>query len=227
MEVTWDVVKDAVDNRSALLQWVDVNDRYEVIAFLGQFKLKTTIIKDGGTAQTEFEASYKSAFETNQTPIDKDFVAQAVSEARAFTFTTGLGNIAGNTEQPLALLTNPSGSGKKILVTHFLFGTDSSNVRSIWRAYKNPTVTANGTALTIVNTYIKPSPMVSAMEAYHMPTVSANGTALNMAISPANAPSRGVSRWYFMEPGNSLLVTIENSQSNADSFGDVYWVEGV
>jgi hypothetical protein len=154
-------------------------------------------------------------------------VVQHIRDGKAFTFTSLLQNIDSNTEKDFLLLKNPSGSGKDILITHFKFGTDSQNVRSMIRIYSNPTVTTDGTSLTISNTLIKSSPPSSGMEAYKFPTTSAKGGNLNLDINPSDSPSKGLNRWYWVHPGNSILLTVENSVSNAKTFGDIYWLEGI
>ena len=151
-------------------------------------------------------------------------VSNLVRKDRAFTVTTGL-NSLGNTEHDYLLLKNPSSNDQDILVTHFLVGVDATSVRSIWRAYANPTITSDGTGLTETNTRISASPPAAKAEAFMDPTISARGNILNMAIAPVNTPSRGVSRFYWIAPGNSLLVTIENAVSNAETFADIYWIE--
>ena len=153
------------------------------------------------------------------------FVDEYATFGKAFTVSTNLVTISGTSEQALLLLKNPSGSGKKILTSHFNFGLDTTTAREVIRVYKNPTVTSNGTSLTIENTLIKASPPSSACEAYKFPTVSSNGTLLNMTIMPANQPSRGFNRFYLVEPDNSILVTVELSVGSVDGFLDIYWIE--
>ena len=138
-----------------------------------------------------------------------------------------MANVSGTSETAFLYLKNPSASDKDALVTHFKFGTDASSVRSLIRIYSNPTVTANGKSLTIANTLIKSSPPSSSMEAYKLPTTTSFGSVLNLDINPNNSPSKGLNRWYWVEPGNSLLITAENSVGNAQSFSDIYWMEGV
>ena len=154
-------------------------------------------------------------------------VARLVSYKKAYVVSTDLVSIPTDDETPLMLLINPSGSEKKILITHFLVGTDSNSVRSIFRNYCNPTVTTNGTALIPVNTYIGSSPPASDMEVYKESVVSANGDLLNTAILSEHAESRGINRYYWIEPGHSLMVTVENDMANAKSYGDVSWIEGI
>ncbi len=155
-------------------------------------------------------------------------VASIVREEKAFTTTTDLNNITSQNETPLLLFKNPSGSDIRMLVTHFLIGADSSNARTTYRIYADATVTADGTSIVIANTYLKDTYVyTTAAEAYKLPTISANGTRLNMAIAPADTPSRGINRFYWMDPGHNLLVTVENSVSNTDCFGDIYWLEDI
>jgi len=156
-----------------------------------------------------------------------DWVARAVGEGRAFTVTTDLQNISGQLETALLYIKNPSGSGINIETTKFLVGGDSSSSRAVYRVYDNPTVTADGTSLTIRNTLISDSPQASICEAYMLPTVTDFGALLNMAIAPSNSPSRGINRHYYIHPGHSILVTTANSVSNVKTFSDCYWLEGV
>lgn len=152
-------------------------------------------------------------------------IAALVQSKQSFTVTTELTTISSSNETALLYLKNPSASNKIILTSHFKHGTDSSNVRSVVRIYFNPTVTANGTALTIINTYVAASPPASGMEVYKLPTVTDNGTILNLDIAPANVSSKGLNRFYFVDPGNTILATVTNSSANAKTFSDVYWVE--
>lgn len=143
----------------------------------------------------------------------------------AFTVTTGLGPVSSTDEYDLLMLRNPSGSGKKILITHFAFGVDSTSTRSIIRIYSDPTVTSDGTALSIVNTYITSSPKASVAEAFQDPVISSRGQSLNTVIRHANSDSRGLNRFYWLDPGHVALLTCHNSNANADTFADVYWLE--
>lgn len=148
-----------------------------------------------------------------------------VSYKKAFTVNTGLVSIAGVSEHDFLLLKNPSASAVKILMTHFSIGVDSNSVRSMFKIYANPTITNPETALTPVNTYIGDDVPVSKMEAHLDPTISARGLLLDPAIHPSDANSRGINRDYWMDPGHAILVTIENSLANADSFASIHWIE--
>lgn len=152
-------------------------------------------------------------------------VSNLVLKKKAFTVTTGLSTVSGNSEHDFLLLKNPSSNDQPLLITHSVIGTDASSVRSTWRAYGDPTITSDGTGLTETNTYIGSGTPSATATAFKDPTISARGQILNMYIAPANNPSRGVNRFYFIDPGSSILITIENSVSNTSSFADLYWVE--
>ena len=152
-------------------------------------------------------------------------VSNLVLKKKAFTATTEIVSISSNSETPILLLKNPSSNDQNILVTKSVIGVDANSVRTTWRAYGDPTITSDGTGLVEANTFVGTSTPSAKAQAFKLPTVSANGQILNMYISPANQPSRGINRFYFIEPGSSLLITIENSSGNTNSFADVYWLE--
>lgn len=62
MEVTWDVLKGAVDTRGLSIQWIDINDHYFLKAFDGYFELSCSLHKSGpdSSAVEDFEDNYKS-----------------------------------------------------------------------------------------------------------------------------------------------------------------------
>lgn len=224
-------MKTFVDSRQTNLQYVDLGDRYVLLAFDGFLKLTCFVPHVSpvisGSTQEDFENNYKTRAETNSSSIPQDYISQAVKNKQAFTASTGLETVDTNTEKDLMLLTNPSVSGKRVLVTHLKYGTDSASVRSVLRAYANPTISANGTALTSVNTYFGGTPPTSVVNVYKFPTITARGLPLNMDIAPAGSAAKGTSRYYWLEAGNSILITTHNSSANAKSFGDIYWVEGI
>lgn len=150
-------------------------------------------------------------------------ITRSVRRSLSFKVTTDFNSISGTTETPYLLLKNPSSNTYDILITHNVFGTDSASIRSIFRFYFDPTITANGTPLAPISTYSGGSSPV--METYRSPTVSASGTRLSTVILPANTPSKGLNRFCVLPPGGAYLVTIQNSISNGQSIADVFWLE--
>jgi hypothetical protein len=86
-------------------------------------------------------------------------------------------------ETPVFLIKNPNGSGKKLKVSLLILGISPSvgsatGNTDLFRLYADPTITTNGTALTISNLDTQTGPPTSVMTAFFSPTVSANGTKL-------------------------------------------------
>ena len=184
------------------------------------------VVNDGSVDITDVNDAIDFLKGNLPTKVEQVHDVNASLEAEtAFTTTTEFNTISGTTESPYLLLKNPAASGKNLIVTHFNYGIDANNVRSIIRIWKNPTVTADGTALVEENTNFKTGATSSVATAFKSPTVSSNGAVLNIGIAPANNPSRGLNRFYFIPPGKAILVTIENSVSNASTFADIYWLE--
>ncbi len=60
VNVTWTVLKDFVDTRSALIQYAEFSDNYVILAFDGPFQVTAGISKLVGSSDlTDFEANYK------------------------------------------------------------------------------------------------------------------------------------------------------------------------
>jgi hypothetical protein len=152
-------------------------------------------------------------------------VERKLMQEDAFIATTDFNSIGVTTGYPYLLFKNPTGNELRALVTHISWGLDSSSARSIVRLCKNPTITSDGTALTVENTYIKASPRATTMEVYKEPTVTANGNQLVVQLTPANTASRGLQRFFMIDPGNSLLVCVENSIANCNTFTEILWLE--
>jgi len=153
-------------------------------------------------------------------------IDKGILNKQAYVVTTGLNTISGTAEHPYLLLDNVSAT-VRILVHHVSFGLDSNTVRALSYTYRDPTVTTNGTELTIHNTYVGADNPASTMKAYKDPTVSANGTYENLAIEPKDGRDRGLNRTYFIDPGHKLLVTAKNSVSNTSTFVQIYFLEDV
>lgn len=80
-----------------------------------------------------------------------------------------------------------------------------SGVRSVFRIYKNPTVTADGTAVSIGA--LRNNQAASICQAFSLPTISARGILVNV-YGIINTPViRNLSLARFVEPGESILFT--------------------
>ncbi len=152
-------------------------------------------------------------------------VLERLDNEQAYVSTTDLNSISGTSEHNYMLITNPSSSGKKVMITHFSSGLNSATTRSLLRVYSTPTITTNGTALTVVNTYIKTSPISEVVKIYKDPTISARGTLMDMQVNPSDAPSRGMNRYLILDEGKSLLCSMQNSVTGISTFLTVYFLE--
>lgn len=117
----------------------------------------------------------------------------------------------GTSEVPVILLKNPSGSGKVLSIDQILLinrHTVSSLV--IFRCYSSPTITANGTAVSIPTLDIG-SGNTTVAEAYQSPTISANGT-LMMTTTASGGANANPNAMRFegtltLQPNTSILIT--------------------
>jgi hypothetical protein len=85
------------------------------------------------------------------------------------------------TETPIFLIKNPNASGVTLKVIQFIMGLlasvgSATGNNAILRLYLDPTITSNGTALTISNLASKTGAPTSVMTAFSSPVIAANGT---------------------------------------------------
>src|SRR5688572_21991043 len=103
----------------------------------------------------------------------KRFLHDEVEEGDCYIINTNdMGGTTG--EVPRLLLTNPSTSKRRLRIYKIKEGVTTSTGNCIFRYYKNPTVTSNGTPMTINNLLIKSDAPSSSMLAYVSPTISDN-----------------------------------------------------
>lgn len=60
MLVSWNIIKNFAIDRSLSIQYIDLSDSYDLIAFDGLFKLECNLPKDGSSDQTDFETNFKA-----------------------------------------------------------------------------------------------------------------------------------------------------------------------
>lgn len=135
----------------------------------------------------------------------------------------------GTSEVPVMLLKNPSGSGKVLSINQILLinrHTVSSLV--IFRCYSSPTITANGTAISIPTLDIG-SGNTTVAEAYQSPTISANGT-LMMTTTASGRANANPNAMQFagtltLQPNTSILVTAIADGTNRVPVITMIWSE--
>lgn len=156
------------------------------------------IIRDGTTSDYELKVNNDGSLNT------VDASSSLADTDKIFQISETINITGGATENNFFLLRNPSGSGKKIKIIDITVGfTNTVNVMAIFKLYASPTITANGTSLTIKPGRIGDSVPSSSMNAYSTPTISARGSQY-IAFTAAGGPSTDAS--YHLDVDQSIIV---------------------
>ena len=131
---------------------------------------------------------------------------------REFAVSTGLLTIGGTSETPVIFVTNPSSNVNFLVSLLRKVLAQTVGHTALFNFYANPTVSANGTALTPVNKRVDSGAPASSMLAYKSPTVSANGSLIG-SLMCGNA-SVMESSPLALNPNQSLLVTVQVSNAS-------------
>jgi len=159
--------------------------------------------------------------------IDNNSLWQKFTEdGIAFSVTTGTLNI-GTAETDAFLFRNPAASGKNVRVRDLLTAIleSGSNVRGFVRLYAAPTITVEGTAL--VERKVRTSQTAtSIVNTFSLPTISARGTLVNeWTMINFTASPRDLDLGGWVEEGEDVLITIQNSGNNTDCTIFMEWAE--
>jgi len=146
---------------------------------------------------------------------------------KGFSVITGDITIANTDENNFFLLKNPNASGKLVRIWESIIsmtkGTGSAF--SNFRIYKNPTITANGTALTI-NKIRSSQSASSVCSAYYNPTISARGTLIDKFVIATDHFGELIDNLgRYLEANENMLVTIEPQNSGITVTYGVRFVE--
>jgi len=155
------------------------------------------------------------------------FLPSNTNVSKNFIVTTGLVTIATNAETSFLLLKNPSGSGKSLSLTKVFVGLLFNNQNGFFNIYFDPTITSNGTALTISNTNRLSSPIASTMQAFNLPTTTSFGTKiLTMPIQQnSSAVQYPLEETIKLSEGKNLLISIDNAANNMPTCINAHWLE--
>jgi hypothetical protein len=153
-------------------------------------------------------------------------VSQFVSGGKVFSLSAQLNMAAADSDNPLILIRNPSGSGKTLYLYRMSFGINVNNVNANFKLKHTPTITSNGTTATPVNTNIGHA-NTSVMNVYTLSTLSASGTQLNSLTVAQNGNTfdflGDFSIW--LPPGKDLVLTGDPSSNNRESSVTLVWAE--
>lgn len=99
----------------------------------------------------------------------------------------------------------------------------AANTRSVIRVYRNPTITTNGTALTIAG--LRTGQAATVAQAFSSPTISARGTLVQI-YGVTNSPVvREINLSRYVEPGDSILFTCTPSSVGVNHSFSQAWAE--
>lgn len=135
--------------------------------------------------------------------------------------------LSGTTETPLLYINNPNGSGKSLKMWELEFSPTLGNNYVTYRVYKDATITANGSALTI-NGSRQTGQNTTVASAFSGPTASSNGTLIHHSVASGLSGNDvlwhiGFTEW--LEPNHNWLITRQLS-ANATAGGiDIKWAE--
>lgn len=139
--------------------------------------------------------------------------------------------IAGQAETDLLLIRNAVSSGKRASILGANIGySDKVSVSGEVRTYENPTITAEGTSLSIFPARIGGSPPASVLTAFHSPTISAKTAQIGVIQISGGTNSAGskvvpINGSIILDEGGDVLLSIENGQNNQTVILTLSWIE--
>lgn len=154
-------------------------------------------------------------------------IQQLVDTNQMYCIAVDLNMASSSTDNPLILLRNPLGSGKKIYIFKIQAGTTVTNVSVEFKVFGNPTVTSNGTSITAVSRNIGGGAPTATALVTSIPTISANGSGMSNLSQGQNSTPLFFGEDFSMEiqPGSSLLFTGSPSSNNRNAAITFIWLE--
>jgi len=158
--------------------------------------------------------------------VDGDLYQRSTNAGQGFQVDTDIQTVTGTTKTAFFLLKNPVGSGKTIRFQEFTFtfGSVVAGQSTTIQIYRSPTITANGTALTINKT--KSDGVTSSVaSAFLNPTISANGTLVQAFVVVNGTFKRNLNLNRYLVAGANLLITVDSTTANAEHSVFSSWIE--
>jgi len=127
---------------------------------------------------------------------------------------------------PIFLFKNPIGSGKTMNIFSVTGNCKVSNVQVTFLMFKNPTVTANGSAFTPVNANFG-SGNTSVVNVFTGSTVSSSGTlvVIDQVGQNANSSNMIITEQIAVPPGQTVLISGDPFSNNRAIIETVGWSE--
>lgn len=132
----------------------------------------------------------------------------------------------GGVEANVVLFRNPNGSGKKVYIRNITFSNTQGAGKSVtMRVYANPTVTANGTVLSVVSMNVGGGAVFPVILTNTSPTTSSRGTKLNVLAQTNEQGTMDYDWGLIVNANNSLLITGTGTANNIPMVLNVIWSE--
>jgi hypothetical protein len=134
---------------------------------------------------------------------------------------------AAGTDNPLVLMRNPTGSGKKIAVWRVQCGSTVTNVGVEFKIFSSPTVTANGSSVTVYPRNVNNAQAAAVALITSLPTISASGNPLSFLSVGQNSNSIIFADDFslYLQPNSSILITGSPSSNNRNASLTIVWAE--
>lgn len=150
-----------------------------------------------------------------------EYYASAAGGRLAYNITTNVVTITGSAEQPLALLENPTGSGKDIYLD---LGEFASSVNTQFRRYSTPIINTRGTANLPRN--MSGGATASALRFYPAGqfTLTNNGTVTKTAhIAAYQQYITEIKGKVILRPGQAVYWTIDQPSGGSTFTASIYF----
>lgn len=154
-------------------------------------------------------------------------VLTRVTANQFYSFAVDVNMATAGTNNPIVLLRNPNGSGKVIHVWLVDAGAVANNTEAEFSLFSSPTVTSNGSAITVGSRNIGGGASAAVLLATSLPTVSSNGTRIEGKVYGQNGNSVELGREFSVaiQANNSLLITGNPNSNGRIAQVTVIWAE--
>jgi len=145
--------------------------------------------------------------------VTESRAAFLASSSKVFAGTTDIISVSGVAENDFMLIRNPLASGLAMRIVLVIFSLQPSTAgdSTIYRLYRNPTVTDTGIAITTSNTNIGGA--ASGIQLFSIPTISARGTLMTSHTDQFITLIQ-VDSLFILPEDNDILVTVQPSKGN-------------
>ena len=199
-------------------------DNVGVSRITSQRALHTNLRNQSGT---EIGTSTNPLIAITQNINGASDLSKLVVSNKLYSMGTDISAATSNVNNPLVLFRNPSGSGKTIYIYKISFATDVANVNINAKIWSDPTVTSNGSAITVGSRYIGGGASAAVSLLTSLPTVSSSGTQLEAGVNGQNANSLSMIGEFSIAiaENHALLFTADPLSNNRNVAVSIIWAE--